>query len=258
MIKFYKYVSADVAKIIIKDGTLKFTSPVNFNDPFDYHPAVLNTGFSKFARRLNKDIGKGIKQYKTSHSASSKHLQSLRSGEFRETYTRDMSISCFSKSQYILPMWAHYADNHEGCVIEFQFDSKRYIASEYFLLDVTEPSKILLPFDVIYSINRPPLYDKEGRTNTSTTGFNACLTKAKEWEYEKELRVIIKKPEGIYSFERTQMTGLYFGMKMSSINKKELSRIVDGSNNYTDTKIRKHDVVMAYEKFELSKTPFRL
>lgn len=54
------------------------------------------------------------------------------------------------------------------------------------------------------------------------------------------------------------MTGLYFGMKIDKKDKTDLSRIIDGSNNYTGTKIRKHDVVMAYDKFELSKIQFRL
>lgn len=258
IMKFYKYTSADVAKIIIKDGTLKFTSPVNFNDPFDYHPAVLEDGFNKFARRLNSEIGNGVKRYKTNHRESLKHLQSLRSGTFRDAYTQNMSISCFSKSQFILPMWAHYADNHQGCVIEFEFKSDSPLAEECFSLSINELYQILIPFYVNYSSVRPPLFDEHGRTNTPNTGFHACLTKAKEWEYEKEMRVIVKQPEGIYPFERTQMTGLYFGMKMDKKDKADLSRLVDGSNNYTGTRIRKHDVVMAYDKFELSKIQFRL
>lgn len=257
MIKFYKYVSAEIAAIIITEGTLKFTSPVNFNDPFDYFPTVPTEGFHKFAKRLNQEIGGGVKRYKTNHRESSKHLQSLRSGEFRNAYTQNMSISCFSKSPFILPMWAHYAENHEGCVIEFEFDSDSSLVEEYFSLEMNQLSQILIPFDVIYSIARPPLYDKNGQTNTSTTGFNACLTKAKEWEYEEEMRVVTKQPEGIYHFERTQMTGLFFGMKMSKDDKSSLSRIIDGSNNYTGTRIRKHDVSMAYDKFELSRIPFR-
>ncbi|MEL7695762.1 MULTISPECIES: DUF2971 domain-containing protein [Erwiniaceae] len=256
--KFYKYVTQEVAKIIIRDGTLKFTSPINFNDPFDYHPAVLETGFKKFAKRLNTELGQGIKRYKTNHRESLKHLQSLRSERFREIYTGEMSVSCFSESPYILPMWAHYADNHKGCVIEFEFNSDDYSSNDILLLTGKLSYIILVPFQVNYSPNRPPLYDNQGRTDTETTGFYASLTKSKEWEYEKELRVIIKKPEGVYSFERNQMTGIYVGMKVSSSDKKEISRLVDSSNNYTGTKIKKHDIVMAYDKFELTKIPFRM
>ncbi|MGC0844640.1 DUF2971 domain-containing protein [Pantoea agglomerans] len=256
--KFYKYVTMEVAKIIISDSTLKFTSPINFNDPFDYHPAVLEKGFKKFTNRINLTYSKGVKRYKTNHRESLKHLQILRSEKFRAMYTREMSISCFSESPFILPMWAHYADNHKGCVIEFEFDSDNYFSTNLDLLMNNSSYDVLVPFEVNYSNNRPPLYDEQGRTDQNTTGFNASLTKSDEWSYEKELRVVIKKPEGIYPFERTQMTGLYFGMKVIKSDKKDLSRIIDSSNNYTDTKIRKHDVVMAYDKFELSNIPFRL
>jgi hypothetical protein len=40
MIKFYQYRSAEITKIILKDSTLKFTNPMDFNDPFDFHPTV--------------------------------------------------------------------------------------------------------------------------------------------------------------------------------------------------------------------------
>lgn len=255
--RFYKYVSVEVAKIILTESTLKFSNPVKFNDPFDYHPYVPDKGLSKFIRRINNTVGNGFKQYRTNHHHTQKHLQDLRKGEFRETYTKNMSISCFSKSPYILPMWAHYANNHEGCVIEFNYKNDKDFIESYFSLGIGQLSSILLPLDVIYSKDRPPLFDKEGKTDTSNTGFNACLTKAKEWEYEQEMRVITLQPEGIYSFDRTQITGIYFGMRTDSKHKKNLSNTVDRSNNYTGTKIKKYDMQMAFDKFELFKVPYR-
>ena len=47
MIKFYQYRSAEITKIILKDSTLKFTNPMDFNDPFDFHPTVPDVGFNK-------------------------------------------------------------------------------------------------------------------------------------------------------------------------------------------------------------------
>lgn len=70
--KFYKYVTLEVAKIIISDGTLKFTSPVNFNDPFDFHPAALEKGLKKFTTRINNEVGNGLIKYKTNHRETKK------------------------------------------------------------------------------------------------------------------------------------------------------------------------------------------
>ncbi|OYM01618.1 hypothetical protein CI761_01690, partial [Klebsiella pneumoniae subsp. pneumoniae] len=92
--------------------------------------------------------------------------------------------------------------------------------------------------------------------NSDTTGTNACLVKAKVWEYEQEVRVIKKKKSGIYSFDRKQMTGIYFGMKINKQDKKIISQLVDDSNKYTNTKIKKHDVQIAFNTFELFKIPF--
>ncbi|WP_269934580.1 DUF2971 domain-containing protein [Serratia liquefaciens] len=258
MVRFYKYVGIESAKIIIKDATLKFTNPIDFNDPFDYHPTVDAKEFNKFIKRINNEIGDGIKRYKTSHSQLKIHLQELRSSKFREMYTKNMSVSCFSKSPFILPMWAHYANNHEGCVIEFEYKNEAKFFSEYFSLGIGDLSKILVPFDVNYSKERPRLFDEHGRTNSHNTGFYACLTKAKEWEYEQEMRVVTMQPQGIYPFERSQITGVYFGMQIDRNHKKEISRIIDSSNNHTGTNIKKHDVWMAYDKFDLSRLPFRL
>ena len=58
MIKFYQYRSAEITKIILKDSTLKFTNPMDFNDPFDFHPTVPDVGFNKFIKRVN-GIGSG-------------------------------------------------------------------------------------------------------------------------------------------------------------------------------------------------------
>ncbi len=33
--RFFKYVTADIARTILENGTLRFSSPAMFNDPFD-------------------------------------------------------------------------------------------------------------------------------------------------------------------------------------------------------------------------------
>ena len=49
------------------------------------------------------------------------------------------------------------------------------------------------------------------------------------------------------------MTGIYFGMKINKQDKKIISQLVDDSNKYTNTKIKKHDVQIAFNTFELFK-----
>lgn len=258
MIKFYQYRSAEITKIILKDSTLKFTNPMDFNDPFDFHPTVPDVGFNKFIKRVNGQYSNKRKKYRLGHKELITHRTKLRSEDFRRVYTENFSIACFSKSPFILPMWAHYADDHQGCVIEFKFEETEGFIEEFINLKPEEDTATLIPLDVIYSNNRPSLFDNDGLTNSDTTGANACLVKAKVWEYEQEVRVIKKKKSGIYSFDRKQMTGIYFGMKINKQDKKIISQLVDDSNKYTNTKIKKHDVQIAFNTFELFKIPFSI
>ncbi|WP_394520880.1 hypothetical protein C1N60_11805 [Pantoea sp. SGAir0184] len=258
MIKFYQYRSAAITELTIRESTLKFTNPMDFNDPLDFHPTVPIEGFNKFVKRINGLYGEGRKKHKVGHKQRTTHLSNLRSDEFRRTYTKNFSVACFSKSPFILPMWAHYADDHKGCVIEFTFEESEELFNEYFNLQPGEDFATLVPLDVIYSNDRPPLFDNNGLTDSHITGLNSCLVKAKAWEYEQEVRVIKKKKSGIYKFDRNQITGVYFGMKIDKDKKKILSKLIDDSNNYTDTKIKKHDIKIAFDKFELSNVPFRL
>lgn len=257
MIKFYQYRSAAITKLTLQDSTLKFTNPMDFNDPLDFYPTVPDAGLNKFIKRVNGLYSNERKRYGVGHKELINHRTNLRSENFRRVYTENFSIACFSKSPFILPMWAHYADDHKGCVIEFKFEETEGFIEEFLSLKPGEDTNTLIPLDVIYSDNRPTLYDNDGLTNSHSTGINACLVKAKAWEYEEEVRVIKKKKSGIYKFEREQMSGIYFGMKMDKQEKRIISKLVDDSNNYTDTKIKKHDVEIAFDKFELFKVPFR-
>lgn len=59
--KIYKYVSLDVAKIILRDGTLKFSKPSTFNDPFDCDVNLLDFNF---ADTINPRVVEEIKALK--------------------------------------------------------------------------------------------------------------------------------------------------------------------------------------------------
>ncbi|HHB8626363.1 TPA: DUF2971 domain-containing protein, partial [Klebsiella pneumoniae] len=65
-------------------------------------------------------------------------------------------------SPFILPMWAHYADDHQGCVIEFKFEETEGFIEEFINLKPEEDTTTLIPLDVIYSNNRPSLFDNDG------------------------------------------------------------------------------------------------
>jgi hypothetical protein len=68
-------------------------------------------------------------------------------------------------------MWAHYADNHTGFVIEFDAEH------DYFHQKRSESDELGYLRKVTYSIDRPNV------VLTKVTSTEMFLTKSKEWEY---------------------------------------------------------------------------
>lgn len=255
--KFYMYRTAAITKTIILDNTLKFTNPENFNDPFDFFPKVTERGLLKFIDRIENENGNGQKKFKRNHLARKKHIAYLRSKEFRNEYLKNLSIACFSRSPYILPMWAHYANSHKGCVLEFSYVNSDEIKDKYLNTPLENHFDILIPHDVHYDNERPTLFDEHGNTNKLINAFDVCLRKAKIWEYEQEVRVIQMQPEGIYPFNPEQLTGVYFGIKIDPSDKKEISNLIELKNMDRKIKIKKHDMEIAFDDFEISSVTFR-
>lgn len=93
---------------------------------------------------------------------------------------RGIGALCFSKNGRHPLMWAHYADEHKGAVIEFASDRPCFNRGSY-----TEGVGSFV--DVTYTKSRPIL--------NAASGENAlrvlALSKAAEWEYEEEMRLLL-------------------------------------------------------------------
>ena len=115
----YKYFSDNLLPIAFsKPGYcgLKCSLPKDYNDPYElFLRADLKVGPEGLA--TYKDIIQTLPQFQT---------------------------ACFSKSPVVSPMWAHYANNHTGFVLEFDADFLLQTFQEASLRDVTyrvEPSQ---------------------------------------------------------------------------------------------------------------------
>jgi len=150
-------------------------------------------------------------------------------------------IACFSEDIHSVRMWSHYADSHKGFALEYDlrafqmrcvncnqlkqckkaavgnvypviYDNKRYDATDF------------LAYYIGKSIGLPIKY-------SDTFAVSKCqLYKSSQWSYEKEWRLIINKmndfqdktPTCIYHLSPN---AIYYGTKISSINKKILHQI---------------------------------
>ncbi len=151
-------------------------------------------------------------------------------------------------------MWAHYANCHQGCVLGF---SNATTDELYSLLKSKEwiyyrESKYLIPEEVRYTNERPTIFDSQGFTNTRNNGADACLIKAKAWEYEQEVRVLKLKPAGIYPFDESQLFSVRFGLNIDLLVRDKIIKLVNQIKVERQLNIRLFDVKMDHRKFLLN------
>jgi len=180
--KLYKYQPYKENRIsTIINKKLWFSMPKDMNDPFDCRGVCWNTDeIENFLKtRVHKDK---IKEFDSIDSIVEGAIASLRN---------NIKISCFSEELFSMPMWSHYADNHTGFCIEYDFTRLSY---------ENDLTKYLFP--VGYDSRR---YDI---TNLFKKTFNEpydprvillCFLmnlKHSSWSYEKEWRIIkMRLPE---------------------------------------------------------------
>lgn len=160
MIKLYKYLSKDVAMKFIQNPILRVTQSRELNDPFECLIANSDKEY------LNKNGDSNL-------SNNSEYFMSLH-GIISLTETPDNLL-----------MWSHYADNHEGAVVEFTIDENNPF-------DLFNVSNIPTSSDAFFRKVNYRKNRKNPFNSNSLEEFRAhyYLTKSDEWIYEKEYRYI--------------------------------------------------------------------
>ena len=173
----YKYLDINGAKCMIGNQNLQFTNASQLNDPFDCHPKLID--YSNVPDIIAKDpIRKEWEQKIEENDALNRR--------------NDTWLCSLSKVNDSLLMWSHYCYNHKGVCIGLNIDKVMACVPPMFGTTYLEP----LVFDVQYLdiIERPNAY----HSNEDIYRYQLA-TKAKEWEYEQEVRLIVPEPYPEYA-----------------------------------------------------------
>ncbi|HFT5239842.1 TPA: DUF2971 domain-containing protein [Yersinia enterocolitica] len=252
---FYKYVGVETALRIITSGKLMYTTPDKFNDPYDTYASTPKLGFHKMSKRVIRDKDPNAQVITQRNFRGREQLyKDMDREEMRKDAVKNFAITCFSKSPFILPMWAHYADNHAGCVLGFKVDNEHEEEAKKLLQQEKRISSgdTLYPLNVIYDDVRPSAYDKNGMTNHDETP-KVFLTKAKAWSYEQEVRCVKLGSSGVYDYKRTQLKQVYFGLKMKEEDKTSIIKALDINKKHFQVGVKTFDVIMHLSNYELQK-----
>ncbi|MEC4049117.1 DUF2971 domain-containing protein [Flavobacterium sp. SUN046] len=145
-----------------------------------------------------------------------------------------LGICCFSRKVDSILMWSHYASNHSGFCIEFHSN---------------QDLEGINPIDVNYVNN---YLQAEYYKNQKDAIFHVIFTKAKQWQYEQELRSIRNKLIDDISrkipFRKKDVKALYLGVNCKESTKKELLKIV---NEVYQNKIEVFEGNLSNSNFEI-------
>ncbi len=222
---FYKYASSDAALAVLRSGTVRYSSPRAFNDPFDiqsglhfdFDPANLHSKVIDRIHELasassapavdpNDPWGKLVLEahrYYPTHGFPRDRWFELTADafaalvrEFRNTQQQYQShwwnkilpgvrVFCVSEDPDNLLMWAHYARDHTGVVFEFW--------------SLPEEDNPLSVARAVEYTKTPPSFFFESDWLDNLTGvkqldFSAlykryAYIKSYHWSYEREWRV---------------------------------------------------------------------
>ena len=176
-VSLYKYVKFENLKKIL-EGSIRFTQPGAFNDPFEMVPELhvperygiqdINIRFSVTAPRREPPIGDLDVDFESDYCSDRNSRRILAS------LNKAIGILCMSRNSSSLLMWSHYADDYSGAIVEV--DESHEFFTGY--------------FEVEYRQHRPKKDIGTYVSSDEPIPIAELCVKSKEWGYEVEVRVV--------------------------------------------------------------------
>ena len=220
----------------ISNNTLWLSSPRFFNDPFD---CVINVNYDAEAENisrqfLNEHFDDEVANFLLSYDGIKEAVGNVakylkEENEGRHLYLeKSIYVACFSESDNLLSsrMWAHYANNHSGVCVEYDFDAVKN-ASPFGCIPVRYAD------DYRYLLNT-------NNISEDVANYLQFFTKSKEWKNEKEWRVAEQNDRlnmiG-YNVPISSPVAVYLGCKASEKLKKDVMSACENIPIYQMRKI---------------------
>lgn len=209
----YKYMSGEGAIRLFRSGMVRFTQPIEFNDPFEMQPFIkgladeptLENQFRDgFGKTLDPQIDEMLSKLRLTAEQKSKidrgsihqTVQSqapealglfkklaqlvtpLVDRQIYKTVNENLGAFCLTEKPDDLLMWAHYADHHRGAILEFDQNN------EFFNRRLGPQDDFRHFKKVTYTQDRPNVFLAD------SDAVDFFYFKSTEWEYEQEWRLI--------------------------------------------------------------------
>jgi hypothetical protein len=265
----YKYIASERLDDILKEGSIRFTQPGDFNDPFEMLP-YLEKFFDFPAMFEQSKIDPQVNDTVKAHALESFHESPLHAiipeemwlrmydvmmphlipfatkvldmgteqisanirTQFPAAFNQNIGVLCLTEKPDNLLMWAHYSDCHRGLVLEFDE------SHSFFNQRKSETDELRYLRKVIYSAQRPVI------RLPNLTYEDLCLTKSLEWEYEQEWRIIVALQDADATIERSLHNICLFKIPVECI-----TAIILGARATDETRDAVIDLLNSDEKY---------
>ena len=208
---------SDYAKEDVIENKLTLSQPEKFNDPFD---TLLPHWLEYTLRQLHEKYD--------AHKVQEMKQEMCKYIKARSfVLAKDDAVENLPQL-----MWAHYANDHKGFCIKYEFDK------EFFNAD--DESKFALVWQKIKYVHNDFQYNEGIRLS------EALLTKSDIWSYENELRLLMFNPSRGGDFvpvtlgEHARITDIYLGERCSDEDMNFMKAVVDGKGIYLH-RMKKND-----------------
>jgi len=209
--KLYKFLSTPAALHAVLDGVLKFTRVADLNDPTELVASIqrdrvheslkkllLQGGFSdvQFARLQDQGrlltkllVPLPIPSSRDEANAFLRLIGMMPVGDLQIRWVEEITAQLAARVGILslsarfdsLPMWAHYADNARGVVVEYEDLNEDFLGDGTGVLECVKP--------VTYTSMPSPFTFDPGSTDA------IFFEKLKDWSYEHEFRVVVPLAE---------------------------------------------------------------
>lgn len=210
--RLFKYFHQD-RRSFLSDRLIRFTQPGAFNDPYEMQPFInsdhlvrdlealyheneddiLRSAYDKLSTEIRSELSftTAKRIFRSNEGSLIKEINkgapafAAKGNEhfFQSKADKYIGVLCLAEKPDSLLMWAHYANNHEGFVVEFDCDHS------FFQQGLGEDVIRTSLSKVVYSQNVPTtsLLDMKN--------FDFVLTKSYDWSYEQEWRMLLQNKD---------------------------------------------------------------
>lgn len=243
LFRFYDF--AKYGEMVLRDLEIRTSIPSSLNDPFELKPNIDPLQFTEetvesllqrnwivdgffeieghqFANRAEFEAN----YFATIHDRAVQFLPGVRENvenaekNFDEGFSRYWRLICMSRTRNSILMWSHYAEQHTGLVIEFETSEPPFSA-----LDQRFIAR------VAYSDQKPAYMHKQLPHEFENEMIRVAATKATDWKYEEEFRVILEaedlRVDRYFKISRSCIKGVTMGCNSTAKDKEEILRALD-------------------------------